>query len=137
MGQSNQRLRENTYENLQNMMLERQDAESASNFGMGNTPGMSGENPMNSMIGEGGNTGGMGGTEMNPVDFSNNLNAILGGKGMEALTNDTQNLMKKQEQLVGTMKKLEPMIGNAQKMIEGLNIEKFSGLFEQFAGKSK
>jgi hypothetical protein len=78
MGQSNQRLRENTYENLQNMMLERQDAESASNFGMGNTPGMSGENPMNSMIGEGGNTEGMGGTEMNPVDYSNNVNAILG-----------------------------------------------------------
>ncbi len=80
----------------------------------------------------------------NKVDYEStveeaydNLNAILGGKGMEALTNDTQNLMKKQEQLVGTMKKLEPMIGNAQKMIEGLNIEKFSGLFEQFAGKSK
>ena len=78
MGQSNQRLRENTYENLQNMMLERQDAASASTFGMGNTPGMSGENPMNSMIGEGGNTEGMGGTEMNPVDYSNNVNAILG-----------------------------------------------------------
>ena len=78
MGQSNERLRENTYENLQNMMLERQDAESASTFGMGNTPGMSGENPMNSMVGEGKNTGGMGGTNMERTDFSNQLNAVLG-----------------------------------------------------------
>lgn len=78
MGQSNERLRENTYENLQNMMLERQDAASASNFGMGNTPGMSGENPMNSMVGDGQNTGGMEGTGMNPVDYSNSVNAILG-----------------------------------------------------------
>lgn len=78
MGQSNQRLRENTYENLQNMMLERQDAESSNTFGMGNVPGMSGEDPMNSMVGEGKNTGGMQGTSMKRTDYSNNLNAMLG-----------------------------------------------------------
>ena len=78
MGQSNQRLRENTYENLQNMMLERQDADSSNNFDMDNTPGMSGENPMNSMVGEGKNTGGMQETSMKRTDFSNNLNAMLG-----------------------------------------------------------
>lgn len=78
MGQTNQRLRENTYENLQNMMLERQDSESANNFGMDNMPGMRGENPMNTMMGEGENTGGMKGTSMKRTDFSNNLNAMLG-----------------------------------------------------------
>jgi hypothetical protein len=90
MGQTNQRLRENTYENLQNMMLERQDAASSNNFGMSNTAGMSGENPMNAMVGEGENTGGMQGTSMKRTDFSNNLNAMLGdnaentdGMGME------------------------------------------------------
>lgn len=78
MGQTNQRLRENTYENLQNMMLERQDASSSNNFGMSNTAGMSGENPMNAMVGERENTGGMQGTSMKRTDFSNNLNAMLG-----------------------------------------------------------
>ena len=82
MGQSNERLRGNTYENLQNMMLERQDAESASNFGMSNTPGMSGENPMNSMLGaEGENKGGMAGTVMNETDIGNSMNAMLGDQG--------------------------------------------------------
>ena len=77
MGQSNERLRGNTYENLQNMMLERQDADSANNFGMSNTPGMSGENPMNMMVGRE-NTIGVQGTSMKRTDFSNNLNAMLG-----------------------------------------------------------
>jgi hypothetical protein len=82
MGQSNQRLRDNTYENLQNMMLERQDASAANDFGMSNTPGMSGENPMNSMLGaEGENKGGMAGTGMNETDIGNNMNAMLGDQG--------------------------------------------------------
>jgi len=82
MGQSNQRLRDNTYENLQNMMLERQDASATNNFGMSNTPGMSGENPMNSRLGAAGeNKGGMSGTGFNDTDIGNNMNAQLGDQG--------------------------------------------------------
>jgi len=81
MGQSNQRARDNTYENLQNLMLERQDAASTENFGMYNTPGDSAENPMNTVVGEGNNTGGMQGTSMKRTDFANQLNAALGDMG--------------------------------------------------------
>jgi hypothetical protein len=79
MGQSNQRIRSNTYENLQNMMLERQQAGGAQTGGMAMPPGATGENPFDSILASSGeNKGGMFGQSMAQTDFGNLQNTALG-----------------------------------------------------------
>jgi|LauGreDrversion4_1035100.scaffolds.fasta_scaffold112143_2 hypothetical protein len=57
-----------------------------------------------------------------------NLNKILGGNGMKNLTNDTQNLVNQQMQLAEAMKGMTPLMDNAKKMLEGLDMKHINGL---------
>jgi hypothetical protein len=67
-------------------------------------------------------------------DAYDELNNILGSDGIQKLTNDTQNLMKQQMQLAGTMKdmgklveNIQPMVGQLQQMM-GNNSDGSNGL---------
>jgi hypothetical protein len=50
-------------------------------------------------------------------DAYDELNNILGSDGIQKLTNDTQNLMKQQMQLAGTMKDMSKLVENIQPMV--------------------
>jgi len=51
-----------------------------------------------------------------------NLNNMLGEGGMKNLTEDTKSLMTQQKQLMENLQSMAPLMNNAKKMIEGLNI---------------
>ena len=68
-------------------------------------------------------------------DAYDNLNSILGGEGIKKLTTDSQNLMKQQMQLAKSMsdmkpmiESLEPMMRQAQGMLEGMSGENGGGM---------
>ena len=63
-----------------------------------------------------------------------NINKQLGGEGMKKLTKETMNLMKQQKALQENMKNLEPLMNNAKKMMEGLDVSKITDLAKQFGG---
>ena len=50
-----------------------------------------------------------------------NLNNLLGSDALANMTSDTQKLAEKQKQLMGNLSQLEPMIGKAASMLEGLD----------------
>jgi hypothetical protein len=47
-----------------------------------------------------------------------NLDSILGSKGIQGLTNETQKLMEKQQQLFKSMESMAPMLGQAKEMLQ-------------------
>ena len=51
------------------------------------------------------------------------LNNVLGGEGIQKLTQDTERLMKQQLQLANAMKGMGPLLQQAQTMMKGLNID--------------
>ena len=57
-----------------------------------------------------------------------NLDKILGEGGITKLTGDTENLMKKQQELFESMKMMTPMVQQAQKMLEGFDLKSLEGL---------
>lgn len=60
-----------------------------------------------------------------------NLEGLIGKSGIEKMTADSANLLKKQEALVQSMKGMEPLLQNAQKMMESFdvkNLEKMSSM---------
>ena len=60
-----------------------------------------------------------------------NLESLIGKSGVEKMTADSANLLKKQEALVQSMKGMEPLLQNAQKMMESFdvkNLEKMSSM---------
>jgi hypothetical protein len=57
-----------------------------------------------------------------------NLDKILEGDGIKNLTNDTQNLMAKQQELFQTMQTMTPMLNQAKQMLEGFDMKSLQGL---------
>ena len=68
-------------------------------------------------------------------DAYDDLNKILGGDGMKSLTADTQSLVKNQKDLTEAMKSMEPMVGQASKMMESMGGKEGLGkMLKQFGG---
>lgn len=61
-------------------------------------------------------------------DSYDNLQSVLGGDGINKLTQDTQKLMKQQQQLFNTMNTLTPAVTETMKMLEGMDLNKFTSL---------
>ena len=73
------------------------------------------------------------------LDFSgsleaayDNLDKLLSSDAIQKMSADTQKLAEKQKKLMGNIEKLEPMIVNAQSMMEGLDNKKLKKLFGNF-----
>ena len=68
-----------------------------------------------------------------------NLESILGGDGITNLTNDTQKLMSKQQELFKSMESMAPMLNQAKDMLQGFdlkNLQGLAGLASSFTGES-
>ena len=63
-----------------------------------------------------------------------NLNKIIGDKGFAKMTQDTEKLMSQQENLAKAMESIGPLVQNAEKMMKGLNLDKFSGMLDKLNG---
>ena len=61
-------------------------------------------------------------------DAYDNLDSILGGEGIKQLTNDTQKLMSKQQELFKSMETMAPMLSQAKSMLEGFDMKNLQGL---------
>jgi hypothetical protein len=57
-----------------------------------------------------------------------NLDKMLGSDAIKSMSSDTQRLAKKQQQLMGNIEKLEPMMQKAGSMLEGLDMKKIGGM---------
>lgn len=51
-----------------------------------------------------------------------NLDKLLSSDAIQSMTKDTERLASKQQNLIGNINKLEPMMNNAKKMLDGLNL---------------
>ena len=65
-----------------------------------------------------------------------NLDKILGGDGMKNLTQDTERLMKRQQELFKTMENMTPMLEQAKSMLEGFDMSSLKGLTSLASGFS-
>ena len=63
-----------------------------------------------------------------------NLNNILGGDGIQNLTQDTKQLVKQQQQLAEAMQGMTPLIENAQKMLQGLDLKDMKNMLGNLQG---
>jgi len=63
-----------------------------------------------------------------------NLNKIIGDKGFAKMTQDTEKLMSQQQNLAKAMESIGPLVQNAEKMMQGLNLDKFSGMLDKLNG---
>ena len=63
-----------------------------------------------------------------------NLNNMLGKKVIDNLSNDTQNLVKKQQDLMNQIEKMKPILEGAQGVLEGLDMSKIEGMMDTFTG---
>ena len=61
-------------------------------------------------------------------DAYDDLSKILGGDGVNKLTNDTQNLMRQQLQLAEAMSSMGPLLKDAKDMLKGINMGDIKGL---------
>jgi len=57
-----------------------------------------------------------------------NLDKMLGSDAIKSMSNDTQRLAKKQQQLMGNIEKLEPMMAKADTMLKGLDMGKIGNM---------
>lgn len=57
-----------------------------------------------------------------------NLDDILGKDGIEAMTKDTQKLIKRQGKLAESMQAMGPLLNNAQELLQGFDMEQINGL---------
>ena len=65
-------------------------------------------------------------------DAYGDLNNILGKDGIKNLTSDTQKLMDQQMQLAEALKGLGPLIGDAKKMLAGMDISGLTDMAKSF-----
>ena len=63
-----------------------------------------------------------------------NLNKIIGDNGFSKMTQDTEKLMSQQENLAKAMESIGPLLQNAEKMMSGLNLDKFTGMLDKLNG---
>jgi hypothetical protein len=63
-----------------------------------------------------------------------NLNNIIGDNGFSKMTQDTEKLMNQQENLAKAMESIGPLLQNAEKMMSGLNLDKFTGMLDKLNG---
>ena len=61
-------------------------------------------------------------------DAYDDLSKILGGDGVNKLTNDTQNLMRQQLQLAEAMSSMGPLLKDAKDMLKGIELGDIKGL---------
>jgi hypothetical protein len=64
-----------------------------------------------------------------------NLDKLLSSDAINSMSEDTQRLAEKQQMLMGNINKLHPMMEKAGSMLEGLNMDKMSGMMEKLQGK--
>ena len=57
-----------------------------------------------------------------------NLDKMLGSDAIKSMSADTQRLAKKQQQLMGNIEKLEPMMGKASEMLDNLDMGKIGNM---------
>jgi hypothetical protein len=57
-----------------------------------------------------------------------NLDKMLGSDAIKSMSDDTQRLAKKQQQLMGNIEKLEPMMSKASDILEGLDMGKVTNM---------
>ena len=57
-----------------------------------------------------------------------NLDKMLGSDGIKQLTNDTKDLMIKQQELFKSMEGMAPLLNNAKSMLDGFDMKNLSGL---------
>ena len=50
------------------------------------------------------------------------------------MTSDTQTLIEQQNKLADTMESIGPMLGNAEKMLGKLNLDKVTSMLDKFTG---
>lgn len=76
----------------------------------------------------------MGGRGINKKDSMEaqyqNLDEIIGKDGIEAMTKDTQKLIKRQGKLAESMQAMGPLLNNAQELLQGFDMEQINGLQE-------
>ena len=65
-------------------------------------------------------------------DAYGDLNNILGKDGIKNLTSDTQKLMDQQMQLADALKGMAPLIGDAKKMLAGMDISGLTNMAKKF-----
>jgi cytoskeletal protein RodZ len=61
-------------------------------------------------------------------DAYDDLNKILGGDGIQRLTNDTQKLMGQQVKLAEAMKNMTPLMEQAKQMMQGLDLSSLGNI---------
>ena len=66
-----------------------------------------------------------------------NLDNLLSSEAMNNMSNDTQRLAKKQKELMKNMRKIEPMMKQAGKMLEGLDTSRLGGMLNSLEGGLK
>jgi len=59
-----------------------------------------------------------------------NLETMLDGNSLGKLTEDTQRLMKTQQELFKTMETMAPMVGQAKSMLEGFNLKGLTDILQ-------
>jgi hypothetical protein len=64
-----------------------------------------------------------------------NLDKMLGSDAIKSMSDDTQRLAKKQQQLMGNIEKLEPMMQKAGSMLEGLDMGKMGNMISGLQDK--
>jgi hypothetical protein len=64
------------------------------------------------------------------------LDKILGADGIKNLTNDTEKLVKQQQQLAGLMKNMGPMVGQVKEMMQSMGgADGMQGMMNQLSSK--
>lgn len=70
-----------------------------------------------------------------------NLDKLLSSDAISSMSEDTQRLAEKQQMLMGNINKLQPMMEKAGSMLEGLNMDKMTGMLgglqEKLSGMNK
>jgi len=66
-----------------------------------------------------------------------NLDKLLGSEAIRTMTQDTQRLAEKQQVLMGNIKQLQPMMQNAGKMLDGLNVGQMGDMLTNLEEKFK
>jgi hypothetical protein len=66
-----------------------------------------------------------------------NLDKLLGSEAIRTMTQDTQRLAEKQQVLMGNIKQLEPMMQNAGKMLDNLNVGQMGDMLTNLENKFK
>jgi len=66
-----------------------------------------------------------------------NLDKLLSSDAINSMSEDTQRLAEKQQMLMGNINKLQPMMENAGSMLEGLNMDKMTGMLGGIQEKLK